>query len=79
MDKVELEFEEGAIDTIVSKAMKKQTGARSLRSIIEHTMLDIMYDLPSLEEVQKCIVTKDVVVKGKKPKYEYKKQEKKTA
>jgi len=79
MDKVELEFEDGAIETIVSQAIKKQTGARSLRSILEHTMLDIMYDLPSLEGIQKCIITKDVIIKGKKPKYEYKKQEKKTA
>ena len=79
MDNVELDFEEGAIETIVTQAMKKKTGARSLRSIMEHAMLDIMYDLPSLEGVQKCIVTRDVVLKGKKPKYEYKKEKKKSA
>ncbi len=79
MDKVELDFEEGAIESIVTQAMKKKTGARSLRSIMEHSMLDIMYDLPSLEGIQKCIVTRDVVLNGKKPKYEYKKEKKKSA
>jgi len=79
MDKVELEFEDEAIETVVTQAIKKQTGARSLRSIMEHAMLDIMYDLPSLVGVQKCIITRDVVLKGKKPKYEYKKEKKKSA
>jgi len=79
MDKVELDFEEGAIESIVSQAMKKKTGARSLRSIMEHAMLDIMYDLPSLEGIQKCIITRDVVLNGKKPKYEYNKEKKKSA
>jgi len=79
MDKVELEFEQGALETIVTQAMKKKTGARSLRSIMENAMLDVMYDLPSLEGVQKCIITRDVVDKGKKPRFEYKKEAKKTA
>lgn len=79
MDGVGLEFEDSALDKVVIKAMKKKTGARSLRSIMEETMLDIMYDLPILDSVSKCIITSDVVLKGKKPIYVYKSKKKKRA
>mgnify|MGYP002508416814 CR=1 FL=1 len=62
IDGVELEFEDDALIEIAKEAISRKTGARGLRSIIENLMLDIMYELPSLEEVTKCIITKETVV-----------------
>ncbi len=67
MDGIELEFDPFAVDDIVQKAMERKSGARALRSIVEHFMLDIMYDLPGKKSIQKCIITKDVINKGKEP------------
>jgi ATP-dependent Clp protease ATP-binding subunit ClpX len=67
MEGIELEFDPFAINAIVKRAMERKTGARALRSIVEDFMLDIMYDLPEKKNVQKCIITKDVVEKGKEP------------
>ena len=69
MEGVELEFEKDALDEIVQKAIERKTGARALRSIVEGILLDIMYDLPTMENVDKCLITKDTVVKGAKPVY----------
>ena len=77
MEGVELEFDKFAINSIVEKAMIKKTGARALRSIVEDFMLDIMYELPNRKDVDKCIVTKDVVMQGEEPIYI--KEEKKSA
>jgi ATP-dependent Clp protease ATP-binding subunit ClpX len=66
---IELEFDPFAVDAIVAKAMERKTGARALRSIVEDFMLDIMYDLPNKENVEKCIVTKDVIENGAEPIY----------
>ena len=68
LDGVELEFEEGALIEIAKKAIERKTGARGLRSIIEHIMLDLMFDLPSRDDIQKCIITKETVLDGKAPK-----------
>lgn len=62
MDNVELEFKEDALREIAKKAMERKTGARGLRSIIESIMLDIMFDLPSREDIEKCIITADSVI-----------------
>lgn len=62
MDDVELEFEEEALKEIAEQAMKRKTGARGLRSIIETIMLDIMFELPSRTDIEKCIITKETVV-----------------
>ncbi|PIC57843.1 MULTISPECIES: ATP-dependent protease ATP-binding subunit ClpX [Sporosarcina] len=62
LDDVELQFEDDALIEIAKEAIARKTGARGLRSIIENIMLDVMYDLPSLEEVKKCIITKDSVL-----------------
>ncbi len=70
LDGVELEFEDGAIEAIVDKALERNTGARGLRSIIEDIMRDVMYDIPSNPRIVKCIVTKDTVTKKSKPKVE---------
>jgi len=69
MEGVELEFDKFSLNAIVEKAMVKNTGARALRSIVEDFMLDIMYELPNMKDVEKCVVTKDVVEKGKEPIY----------
>ena len=69
MEGVELEFEKTALDAIVGKAIERKTGARALRSIVEGILLDIMYDLPTMENVDKCLITKDVISKGAKPVY----------
>ena len=60
-DDVELTFEEDAIEAIASEAFDKKTGARGLRSILEHTMRDVMYEMPSDESIIKCIITKESV------------------
>lgn len=67
IDGVELEFEEEALRAIANKAIKRKTGARGLRSIIEEIMLDIMYEIPSREDIKKCIITKETVEKGVSP------------
>ncbi|MCX8056224.1 MAG: ATP-dependent Clp protease ATP-binding subunit ClpX [Ignavibacteria bacterium] len=72
LEKVELEFEEDALDAIVEKAIERKTGARALRSIVEDFMLDIMYHLPSKKNVKKCIITKDTVLNHSEPIYIYK-------
>ena len=66
-DDVELEFEPEALELIVDKAIERKTGARGLRSIIEEIMRDIMYEVPSNPNIEKCIVTKETVEKGEKP------------
>lgn len=62
LDHVELEFEQDALKEIAKKALERKTGARGLRSIIEGIMLDVMFDLPSREDIEKCIVTKESVL-----------------
>jgi ATP-dependent Clp protease ATP-binding subunit ClpX len=61
MDNVELEFEDDALVAIAHKAMERNTGARGLRSILEGIMLDVMYELPSREDIKTCIITKATV------------------
>ena len=67
MEGIELEFDPFALDAIVKKSMERKTGARALRSIVEDFMIDIMYDLPNKKDVDKCIITKDVVEKYAEP------------
>ena len=67
MEGIELEFDPFAIDAIVDRAMERKTGARALRSIVEDFMLDIMFTLPDKENVDKCIITKDVVEMNAEP------------
>ncbi len=66
IDGVELEFEDDALTEVAKMAIKNETGARGLRSIIESSMMDIMYELPSREDVLKCVITKDTIM-SKKP------------
>lgn len=61
LENVNLEFEEDAIDEIAELALKRKIGARGLRSIIENTMMDLMYEIPSQENVEKVVVTKELI------------------
>lgn len=61
MDGVDLEFEPGALTAIAEEALKRNAGARGLRSIIESTMRNVMYDVPSRDDVTKCIVTEATI------------------
>jgi ATP-dependent Clp protease ATP-binding subunit ClpX len=67
MENVDLEFDEEALRAIAKKAIERKTGARGLRSIIEETMLDIMFELPSRDDVEKCLITKETVLNNAKP------------
>ena len=66
-DGVTLEFEPDALDAIAKEAIKRNTGARGLRAIVEQAMLDVMYDLPGDQTIKKCVITKNSIVKGEKP------------
>ena len=68
LDGVELEMTEDAIDAIAHKAIERKTGARGLRSIFEKIMNEVMYEIPSCENVSKCIVTEETVNNGNEPK-----------
>lgn len=67
MDDVKLTFTDDALKAIAEEALRRKTGARGLRSIIERIMLDVMFDAPSRKDVEECIVTKESVVDGKAP------------
>ncbi len=68
---VDLEFEDEALRSIAKEAIRRKTGARGLRSIIENIMNQIMFDLPSKHNVKKCIITKEVIQNNEEPKYIY--------
>lgn len=67
LDNVELEFEKKALEQIAKKAIERKTGARGLRSIIEGIMLDVMFELPSREDIAKCTITEETITKNKRP------------
>ena len=70
MEDVELEFEEDALEAVVSKARERKTGARGLRSILEAAMLDIMFTVPSMKNVKRCIITRETIDNQAPPIYE---------
>ncbi|NLY68122.1 MAG: ATP-dependent Clp protease ATP-binding subunit ClpX [Tissierellia bacterium] len=67
MDDVELEFEKEALRAIAKKAIERKTGARGLRSILEEVLLDIMYEIPSREDIKKCLITKETIESNGEP------------
>ena len=67
MEGVELEFSEEALKEVAKKALKRKTGARGLRSILEQALLEIMYDIPSMENLTKVIISEDVINDGATP------------
>jgi len=72
LEGVELEFKEEALKAIAGAALKKGTGARALRSIVENAMIDIMYDIPSQKNIEKCIISREVIEKKSTPEMIYK-------
>ena len=67
IDNVQLEFKEDALKAIAEEALKRNTGARGLRAIIEGIMRNVMFEVPSRADVTKCIVTKEVVMNKEEP------------
>jgi len=66
-DDIELVFASESLGAIADKALERETGARGLRSILEETLLDVQFELPSRGDVQKCVVTKETIEKGQRP------------
>jgi len=66
-DSIELIFMEDALWEIADKALQRETGARGLRSIIEHALLDVMFELPSRQDVNKCVLTKETIERNLRP------------
>lgn len=71
LEGVELEFREKAMEAIAKQAIKRKSGARGLRSIVEHKLLDLMYELPTLTGLLKVVVDENVIVQNAKPLYIY--------
>ena len=67
LEGVDLGFSKDALKAIAEEAMKRKSGARGLRSIMENVMLDIMYEIPDMEGVKECIIGQDVILNGKAP------------
>ncbi len=67
LEGVDLSFTEDALTSVAEEAMKRKSGARGLRSIMEEIMLDIMFDIPDMEGVKECVIGQDVVLDGKQP------------
>lgn len=67
LDNVELVFEEGSLEAIAEQALSRKTGARGLKSIVERIMIEIMYEIPSIEGEKRVAITKDDIVNGQKP------------
>jgi ATP-dependent Clp protease ATP-binding subunit ClpX len=76
MDGVKLSFSEKALKAVASQALKRNAGARGLRAILEHAMLDIMYEVPSQRGVKEVLVSEETIMKGDKPLVVYEKEEK---
>ena len=67
LDGVTLHFEEEAMRAVAEKAIENKTGARGLRNVLEKVMLDIMYELPTLKDVDECIITRGVIEGTEEP------------
>jgi ATP-dependent Clp protease ATP-binding subunit ClpX len=66
-DGVELAFSDGALQAIAEQSIRRQTGARGLRAIMEEVLLNVMYDLPGREDVSRCVIDEKVVLQGVNP------------
>ncbi len=67
LDGVVLEFKENCLQAIAAEAMKRHTGARGLRAILEETLLDVMFDLPSRDDIERCLITRETVLNKEAP------------
>ena len=72
LDGIELDFQDAAIEAIADKSLERKTGARGLRAIMESTLMELMYRIPSDETIKKCTITKEAVDKTGEPLIEYK-------
>ena len=79
MEGVDLEFSESALRAVARKAMQRKTGARGLRTILENTLLDTMYDLPGLRNVAKVVIDEPVIAGENKPYIVYRAEDQKLA
>ena len=66
-DNVRLKFSDSALSAIAKKAIKRKSGARGLRTILEEIMLDIMYEVPSQKGIKECVITEETVSRKEKP------------
>ncbi|MFZ5907545.1 MAG: ATP-dependent Clp protease ATP-binding subunit ClpX [Nitrospirota bacterium] len=73
-DNVRLKFSEGALSAVAKQAIRRKTGARGLRSILEDIMLEVMYEIPSQKQIRECLITEETVTKKEKPLLIYEKQ-----
>ena len=71
LDGVKLEFDKDALEAIVDKAIERKTGARGLRAILEETMRDVMFEIPTNKNIVECIITRETVENGAEPKLTY--------
>ena len=74
MEGINLEFRKVALDEIIAQAMERKAGARALRAVMEEAMMDIMYQIPDMDSVDKIIITKKVIKDGSKPLYRYRRK-----
>jgi ATP-dependent Clp protease ATP-binding subunit ClpX len=74
LENVKLRFTEGALMSIAKEAIKRKSGARGLRAIMENTMLDVMYEIPSQSNIRECIISEEVVVHHESPILLYEKE-----
>jgi ATP-dependent Clp protease ATP-binding subunit ClpX len=79
MDRVALNFTDDALVAVAREAMKRKSGARGLRAILERAMLDLMYDLPSQKNVQECLINEDFIIKHAAPILTYETKEEEVA
>ena len=71
LDGVKLEFDKDALEAIVDKAIERKTGARGLRAILEETMRDVMFEIPTNKNIVECVITRETVENGAEPKLTY--------
>ena len=74
MEGINLEFRKVALDEIIAQAIERKAGARALRAVMEEAMMDIMYQIPDMDSVDKIIITKKVIKDGAKPLYRYRRK-----
>ena len=74
MEGINLEFRKVALDEIITQAIERKAGARALRAVMEEAMMDIMYQIPDMDSVDKIIITKKVIKDGSKPLYRYRRK-----
>lgn len=67
MDNSQLEFTDEALEVVAKEAIRRKTGARGLRAILEEVMMDVMYELPSRSDISKCVITKEVILNREEP------------